>query len=197
MVVIATQNAGKFREISALADSAGVEAKALLDYGSVPEVEEDGVSCEENAMIKAVKYSLWLKREHGIQPPVIAEDSGLFIEALLGWPGVHSARVADTADERNRLVLEKLKESTSRSAFFAAYTALAVNGYPLQTWRGIITGEIADGPAGGHGFGYDPIFLEPESGQTFAQLPLKRKNEISHRTRAWQQALEFVARQKF
>ncbi len=196
MIIVATLNAHKLEEIQALPAAQALVLRGLLDYQGAPEVIEDGVSCEENAMIKAVRYSLWLKREHGVTAPVIAEDSGLFVEALLGWPGVHSARVAATPEARIALVLEKLAEAVSRNAYFAAFTALALNGCPIQTWRGIVNGVIAATPRGNGGFGYDPIFEDSATGRTFAELSAERKISVSHRTKAWELALAFTASQQ-
>ena len=193
MIIVATLNAHKLAEIRALPAAQPLELRGLLEYRDVPEVVEDGVSCEENAMIKAVKYSLWLKREHDVTPPVIAEDSGLFIEALLGWPGVKSARIADTPEARIALVLEKLQEAVSRNAYFAAFTALAINGCPVQTWRGTVGGVITEAPRGSQGFGYDPIFEDPVTSRTFAEMSAAEKNAISHRTKAWELVLAYAA----
>jgi XTP/dITP diphosphohydrolase len=197
VIIVATLNAHKLDEIRALPRARALDLRGLLDYEGVPEVVEDGVSCEENAMIKAVKYSLWLKREQGLTAPVIAEDSGLFIEALLGWPGVHSARIAPAASERIALVLARLQDALPRSAYFAAHTALAINGCPVGTWRGVVNGVITTEPRGSQGFGYDPVFEDPASGRTFAELTAAEKNMISHRTKAWELALAFAASQRF
>ena len=196
MIIVATLNEHKLAEIQRLPCAQAADLRGLLHFENVPEVVEDGVSCEENAMIKAVKYSLWLKREHGAACPVIAEDSGLFIEALLGWPGVLSARIAPSPEERITLVLEKLEGAATRSAFFGAITALAVDGCPVASWRGVVNGVITDAPRGEFGFGYDPIFEDPASGRTLAEMPAEEKNQLSHRTKAWEQALEYVAQQK-
>jgi XTP/dITP diphosphohydrolase len=196
VIIVATLNAHKLSEIQRLPAAAALDLRGLLDYPGVPEVVEDGVSCEENAMLKAVKYSLWLKREHGFTDAVIAEDSGLFVEALLGWPGVQSARVAPTVQERIALVLERLAGAATRSAYFGAITALALNGCPVATWRGIVNGVITAEPRGDQGFGYDPIFEDPASGKTFAEMALEEKNQLSHRTRAWEQALAYASAEK-
>ena len=192
MIVIASRNPSKFREISQLPAAAGMELVPISQFANSPDVVEDGTTCEENAVIKAVKYSLWLVREHGIAPPVIAEDSGLMVFSLLGWPGVLSARIADTDVERNWMVLDKLSGKRDRSAQFLAYTALAINGVLVESWRGSVTGSIAEEPRGEHGFGYDPIFLDLASGRTFAELDPSRKNELSHRYMAWTQAVEYL-----
>jgi len=164
----------------------------ISQFSNCPDVLEDGTNCEENAVIKAVKYSLWLVREHGIAPPVIAEDSGLMVFSLMGWPGVHSARIAETDVERNWMVIDKLSGKRDRSAQFLAYTAMAVNGVLVESWRGSVMGSIAEEPRGENGFGYDPIFLDQGSSHTFAELDPARKNELSHRHLAWTQAFEYL-----
>ncbi len=150
------------------------------------------MTLEENAVIKAVRYSLWLKREHGLELPVLAEDSGLHIEALLGWPGVESARIAETSDERIALVLERVRESHNRRAHFTAVVALAINGMFITSWRGVIIGQITLEPRGAAGFGYDPVFEDPTLGLTFAELPAAEKNARSHRALAWNKALQYM-----
>lgn len=192
MVIIASRNQGKVREIDALPAASGIELKSISEFSDCPEVVEDGTTCEENAVIKAVKYSLWLRREHGIASPVISEDSGLMVFSLMGWPGVNSARIAETAVERNWEVLDRLSGKRDRSAQFIAYTALAINGVLVESWRGTVMGAIAEEPRGEAGFGYDPIFIDLQSGRTFAEIDRDRKNELSHRNIAWTQAFEFL-----
>lgn len=192
MIVIASRNPGKVREISLLPAASGMQLAPISQYDNCPEIREDGTNCEENAVIKAVKYSLWLLREHGISPPVIAEDSGLMVFSLMGWPGVNSARIAETDVERNWMVLDKLSGKRDRSAQFLAYTALAINGVLVESWRGSVTGAIAEEPRGNQGFGYDPIFIDLASGRSFAELDSRSKNELSHRHLAWTQAFEYL-----
>jgi len=192
MIVIASQNQGKVREISALKGAEGLQLACIADFAGCPQIEEDGTSFEENAAIKAVRYSLWLKRAHGIWPPVAAEDSGLSVEGLLGWPGVHSARIADTDEARILAVLEKAKDLASRAARFTAVTAIAVNGSLIRTFAAHAQGRIAEQRQGDSGFGYDPIFEDAVSGRTFAQLSAEEKNSVSHRGKAWDRLFSFV-----
>lgn len=192
MIVLATQNEGKLREISALPAAAGFELVPISHWPGAPDVPEDGDTMEENAAIKAVKYSLWLRREHGVEPPVVAEDSGLQVEALLGWPGVDSKRIADSDPERIELLLERLGDSQLRTAYFNAFTALAINGHLLHTWRGVTPGRITTEPRGSSGFGYDPVFEDVELGQTFAEMSADEKNARSHRGKAWAQTFEYL-----
>ncbi|MBN2083513.1 non-canonical purine NTP pyrophosphatase [bacterium] len=196
MIVIASQNEYKIAEIRALPAAEGLVLKEIGAFGEVPEVPEDGTTFEENAVIKAVKYSLWLRRELNIEPPVVAEDAGLMVEGLLGWPGVFSARIAPTTDEQIDLVLERLGDHFNRAAQFVAYTALVINGYLVRTWRGSVTGRLTKERRGTGGFGYDPIFEIPQLGKTFAELDTPLKNELSHRTRSWTLALQYIRERK-
>ncbi len=193
MIVLGTQSSDKLREIRALPAAAQFELQAISHWPGAPDIVEDGDTLEENAAIKAVKYSLWLRREHGIEPPVVAEDSGLQVEALLGWPGVDSKRVAPSDPERIELLLERLGEGQLRTAHFIAYTALAINGHLLHTWRGVTPGRIALEPRGRSGFGYDPVFEDVELGQTFAEMDPEAKNARSHRGKAWAQVFEYLS----
>jgi XTP/dITP diphosphohydrolase len=196
VIVLATLSEHKIKEIHSLPGADGLELTPIYSLGLPPEVEESGSTLEENAAIKAVRYSLWLRRELGVQPPVVAEDSGLQIEALLGWPGVESKRVADTDRERIALAPDKLEGVTLRTAYFVAHVALAVNGHLLRTWRGAAPGRITEAPRGSGGFGYDPVFEDAELGRTFAELNAEEKNQRSHRGRAWGQAFEYLQNNK-
>jgi XTP/dITP diphosphohydrolase len=192
VLVIASQNEGKVREIAALPGAAGLKLSAIREFAGCPDIAEDGTTFEENAAIKAVKYSLWLKRRHGIWPPVAAEDAGLSLEGLLGWPGVLSARIAEGDDERIDLVLQQAQGLASRAARFTAVTAVAVNGILIRTFAAHVPGRITQARTGVGGFGYDPIFEEAASGRTFAQMTPQEKNEVSHRGRSWIKLFEFV-----
>lgn len=196
MIVLATLSEHKLSEIQHLPGASEFELTPIISLGLPPEVEESGASLEENAAIKAVKYSLWLRRELGVQPPVVAEDSGLQIEALLGWPGVESRRVADSDAERVALTLARMEEMPLRTAYFVAFVAIARNGHLLQTWRGAAVGRITTAPRGEDGFGYDPIFEDAELGRTFAELTQTEKNQRSHRGKAWLQAFEYLRNMK-
>lgn len=192
MFVVGTRNRNKVREILALPAAQGIDLQAVVDIGDVPDVLEDGTTCEENAVIKAIRYSLWLKRELGKENPVLAEDSGLMVEALLGWPGALSNRTAETETERNQLVLERLAGQQLRAAEFVAFVALAINGQLIHVWRGQVNGRITHEPRGSNGFGYDPIFELPDRGLTYAEITTEEKNEDSHRNKAWTRALDFM-----
>lgn len=192
MFVVGTRNRNKVSEILGLPAASGIDLRPVVDVGDAPEVREDGTTCEENAVIKAIKYSLWLKRELGIENPVLSEDSGLMVEALLGWPGALSNRTAETEEERNELVLQRLRDQQLRTAEFVAFVALAINGQLINVWRGQVTGRITQEPRGSNGFGYDPIFELPDRGLTYAEITTEEKNENSHRNKAWTRALDFM-----
>jgi XTP/dITP diphosphohydrolase len=196
MFIVATRNRGKVVEVLDLPAAEGIDLRPIGDIAQPPEIIEDGTTCEENAVIKAIKYSLWLKREKGLEHPVLAEDSGLMVEALLGWPGVNSNRIAATDAERIDLVLKTLGEQQMRTAEFVAYVALAINGQLIHVWRGQVLGRITHAPRGTNGFGYDPIFELPDMEQTFAEITMDEKNARSHRNKAWTRALDFL-RERF
>ena len=151
----------------------------------MPETVESGVSFKENAVLKAVTASRYLP---GF---IIADDSGLEVDALGGAPGIHSARYAGqtATDEQN---IEKLLEELSRirskddecCARFRCVVALARDGRILGTFEGKLEGKIIERPRGSHGFGYDPIFVPKGFGQTLGELPAEVKNRISHRAQA-------------
>lgn len=175
----ATSNAGKLREFAL----AGIEA-APVDTSNPP--EENGATFEGNAAIKARHYSLLTNS------PVIAEDSGLEVEALHGAPGIHSARYAGSDSENNRRVVAELQGITNRNARYVCVIAIAEHGEVLATFRGEVEGEIIDEPRGSAGFGYDPHFYYPPFGMTFAETPAERKFEVSHRRQALDQLFAWL-----
>ncbi len=181
ILVIATRNKGKSDEIKALLKGFPVEIRDLNDFGPIPEVEEDGNSFEENAYKKAAFTAKVL----GL--PVLADDSGLEVEALEGRPGVHSARFAgsDASDEENNAkLLEEMKGIKNRKARFCCVISIAVpTGFAL-TYEGTCEGEILEEPRGSNGFGYDPLFYYPPAGKTFAEMTMEEKSRVSHRGRA-------------
>ena len=159
-IVIATQNKGKAKDFEAMLSPLGYEVLTLLDIAQDMDVEETGVTFEENAILKAEAVS----KELGI--PVISDDSGLEIDALNGEPGVYSARYAgaDKSDEANiDKVLEKLDgvPDSERTARFRCVLAVAAPGQKTETFSGSCEGIILHERRGDHGFGYDPIFFVP------------------------------------
>nr|WP_253264079.1 XTP/dITP diphosphatase [Geobacillus sp. DSP4a] len=161
----------------------GIDVKSLLDFPDVPDVEETGSTFAENARLKAEAIS----RRFGC--PVIADDSGLVVDALGGRPGVYSARYAgeDKNDARNIAKLLHELEGVpmeQRTARFHCALAVAIPGRPTAVVEAACEGYIAEAPRGEGGFGYDPVFYLPEKGKTMAELTPEEKNEISHRAKA-------------
>jgi XTP/dITP diphosphohydrolase len=185
-LIVATRNTHKTREIEQIL-GAELVVRDLTTYPEISGITESGTSFEENAKLKAVAVS---RKLPGL---VIADDSGLEVEALGGAPGIHSARYAGaSASDKERIakLLSRLAEvdskSNQRRARFRCVLAVARNGQVLATFEGIVEGKIAERPRGSHGFGYDPIFIPNGCEQTFAELPEKVKNNISHRAKAIQ-----------
>lgn len=190
-VVVATGNPGKLREFRAALASEGVEVLDLSTLDEPPEVEETGVTFEQNARIKAEAYS------RATDLPVLAEDSGLEVDALGGEPGVRSARYGDAGLDdagRVRLLLHNLEgvPDQRRTARFRCLLAAARAGRVLATFEGVAEGRIARAPRGQSGFGYDPVFFHPSLGRTFAEVSRQTKQELSHRGQAIRRLLDAV-----
>lgn len=177
-MVLASKNPHKLTEMAAILSQLGVEVVLESDVGVDVEVEETGETFEENAALKATA----VMKASGL--PAIADDSGLCVTALGGGPGVYSARyggegLSDT--QRYQLVLNGLTGQLDRSAKFVSCICCAFpNGDKVEAW-GECPGLITYSPRGEDGFGYDPIFLVPETKKTFAQMTAQEKNAISHR----------------
>jgi len=191
-LVLATSNPGKIAEIAAALADVGLAVVGLEALNDREPVEETGVTFEENARLKAEAYSL----RTGL--PVLADDSGLEVDALGGAPGVESARFGGPGVDdpgRNRLVLEKLRgvPPESRSARFRCVLALARAGRTLGVFHGVVEGRIAEESRGSNGFGYDPIFFHEGIGTTFGMIPRARKQELSHRGQALARLVEALA----
>jgi len=190
IIVIATRNTGKLREFQTLLQALPCEVRSLRDLAIDEEFEETGRTFAENARIKALGYS---RLTHF---PVLADDSGLEVDALGGRPGIHSARYAgpgaSDADRIDKLLGELEFSGGGFNAYFVCALALAQNGELLRESKGMCSGIITREPRGEHGFGYDPIFLFPALGKTFAELNELEKNRYSHRARAVAAMLEFL-----
>lgn len=189
ILVLATQNANKVREIQALLGEYAVAVKSLADFGPMPEAVEDGATFDENAYKKALHYAKIL----GL--PCLADDSGLCVDALDGRPGVYSARYAgehaSDADNCAKL-LQEMEGQDRRSAHFTCVLSLAVPSGPALTWEASCEGELLREKRGESGFGYDPLFYYPEFGKTFAEVSLEEKGRVSHRGKALREfAAEF------
>lgn len=182
-LVLATKNQGKIREIKAALALPSLTFQSLKDYPDLPEIIEDGASFLENALKKA----RFLTNQARL--PVLADDSGLVVDALDGAPGIYSARFsgAGSTDQRNNERLLALLEGVPEAERTARFVCVLVLMVPSGDWfqaEGFCEGRIALAPKGDQGFGYDPVFFLPEFQKTMAQLPLGVKNEISHRARA-------------
>jgi XTP/dITP diphosphohydrolase len=188
---VASSNKGKIREIAALLDGVCERLLSPADVPGLPEVEEDGVDFAANALKKATGAA----RLVGV--PVLADDSGLVVDALGGRPGVLSARFAGegaTDAANNAKLLRELTHvpAQQRTAAFHCIIALCWPDGTCRTFGGELKGLILSAPRGEGGFGYDPLFLVPEYGLTLAELPLEAKNGISHRGKALASLKEFL-----
>ena len=183
-LVIATTNPGKVREVAAyLAAIPDLEILSLRDLPPIPEVPEEGTTFRENAVKKAVEYSRLLRTT------VVADDSGICVEALGGSPGVGSARYGGPGLDdpgRVRFLLDRIAgvPDERRGAAFECVLALASRGALVATFEGRVEGRLLREPRGENGFGYDPIFFHPPSGCAFAELTRDQKAAISHRGQA-------------
>ncbi len=194
-LVVATRNAGKLKEIRQLLEVNVGVIYSLDDFQDLPDIIEDGLTFEENALKKAKLTALKLGK------PVLADDSGLCVDALEGKPGIFSARFAgnDAGDkENNKKLLAELAgiPIDRRSASFQCVIALCFPDGSHQTFNGELKGMILDTARGSHGFGYDPLFLIPEYNKTLAELSSEVKNRISHRGRALAELKEFLRRKQ-
>jgi XTP/dITP diphosphohydrolase len=181
VLVLATRNRGKTKEIEDLLENYPVQIRNLDSFGPIPEIEEDGDTFDENAFRKASFTAKVL----GL--PALADDSGLEVKALGGAPGVHSARYAGASasdEERIAKLLTEMEGKEDRAAAFTCVISIAVPSGVALTYEGRCEGLIARAPAGERGFGYDPIFYYPPLKKTFAELPSKEKNRVSHRGKA-------------
>ncbi|MGP0099793.1 MAG: RdgB/HAM1 family non-canonical purine NTP pyrophosphatase [Terriglobales bacterium] len=202
-ILLATSNPGKLRDFAGAAAPFAVTIANIPNFSSLPQVIEDGATFEENALKKAEGYSRAVPGEL-----VLADDSGLEIDALGGAPGVHSARFAahdlqknephaaqcNSDDEANNArVLRELKgiPESERTARFVCVLAAARDGQTLRTFRGTAEGVILDSPLGKNGFGYDPLFYFPKINKTFAELSAEEKARYSHRGMAFRAFLEW------
>ncbi len=202
-ILIATSNSGKLRDFAGAALQHGVEIAGIPGFSSLPAVVEDGLTFEANARKKAEEYSRYAPGEI-----VVADDSGLEVDALNGAPGVHSARYAasdlqnkqphqadaNTDDAANNArVLRELRSvpQEQRTGRFICVLAAAHDGKTLATFRGTAEGILLDAPRGTNGFGYDPLFYFPQTKKTFAELTAEEKSKHSHRGEAFRQFLDW------
>jgi len=197
---VATTSAGKLRDFRIAAQTHEIEIEPLATMKLVPAPEETGATFQDNATLKAIHYSRFAPGEL-----VMADDSGLEVDALNGAPGVRSARFAadtglvdspdanDNTDVWNNMVLLQRLDGVptgQRTARYRCVLVVARDGEPIHTAEGAVEGVVLDAPRGTGGFGYDPIFYLPESGQSMAELSLETKLSLSHRGRALKALLE-------
>ena len=181
-VILASKNAHKLEELSAILGQLGFEIALESEYGLDIEVEETGTTFEENSLLKAEA----VMKASGL--PVLADDSGLMVDALGGAPGVYSARYGHKSSdaERTAYLLENMidvPDEARTAKFVCVITCLWPDGRKIVA-RGECPGRILHEVHGSNGFGYDPVFFVPEKGKTFAELLPGEKNAISHRARA-------------
>jgi XTP/dITP diphosphohydrolase len=193
---LASSNVGKLKEFRALAASttAGVlvELQLLPNFSELPAFEESAPSFGENAAGKALHYSRFT------EAPVMADDSGLVVDALGGEPGVRSARYAGpkaTPEERIRKLLAEMKARGAKDlrARFVCVIALALAGRVVAVFSDAVEGEILESVRGREGFGYDPVFFFSPAGKTFAEMAAEEKNRYSHRAKAFRKLADFLA----
>lgn len=192
VVVLATRNPGKVRELESLLADLPLRLQSLRDFPQIPPPPEEGDTYAANAVSKALAVA------HATGEMTLADDSGLEVDALGGAPGVQSSRWLGeeaTDAERNAAVLARLRDAPAeaRTARFRAVVAVALRDGTVRTFEGVVEGRIADRPAGETGFGYDPIFLVPEFGRTMAELGPEVKNRISHRAQAVRAARTYLS----
>jgi XTP/dITP diphosphohydrolase len=197
-VLLATSNPGKIRDFAGAAAAHDVVISNLPNFSSLKPVIEDGATFEENARKKAEEYSVAAPGEL-----IVADDSGLEIDALGGAPGVHSARYAgrdessaqgNACDQANNArVLSELAgvAPDKRTARFVCVLAAARDGRTLRTFRGTVEGFILEAPRGQNGFGYDPLFYIPKIGKTLAEISAEAKAQFSHRGEAFRNFLHW------
>jgi XTP/dITP diphosphohydrolase len=197
-ILIATSNPGKIRDFAGAASALGIQVSPLPNFASLPPVIEDGATFEVNARKKAEQYS-----QHVPGEIVIADDSGLEVDALGGAPGVHSARYAadephradaNTGDEVNNAKLIREIQRVppeKRTGRFVCWIAAARDDKTLAVFEGKAEGLILDSPRGTNGFGYDPLFYFPQIGKTFAELTPEEKAKYSHRGVAFRAFLKW------
>ncbi|HEX9745582.1 MAG TPA: RdgB/HAM1 family non-canonical purine NTP pyrophosphatase [bacterium] len=194
-ILIATTNLGKLKEMKELLKDLDVECiflrqvEAFQGPEGVPEAPEDFATFEENAVSKAKFYG----EKSGMK--TIAEDSGIAVAELGGWPGVKSARIMPTDESRNAEVIRRLKGKSGEDRG-AAFISVAAYFDPAtgesQVFHGLCTGMILEKPKGENGFGYDPIFYHPGYGKSFGECTPEEKNFVSHRGKSFRGLAEWL-----
>lgn len=192
VIVVASTNKGKIREFKEMLEPKGYTVKSLADFPDLGDIDENGTTFEENAVIKADAVT----KKYGIE--AVADDSGLCIDAFDGGPGVHSARFLghDTSyDYKNAYILDRLKDKKTpeeRGCHYVCAIAITRPGKEPVVFSESCYGVIADQPAGNNGFGYDPIVYYPPMHKTMAEMTKEEKNSISHRGKAVRRMEEWM-----
>ncbi len=189
VIVVASTNEGKIREFKEMLEPRGYTVKSLKDFNDMPEIEENGTSFAENAVIKADAVT----KRYGIM--AVSDDSGLEIDAFDRRPGIHSARWLghDTPyTEKNRIILEKMQGIENRTCRYVCAIAVTRKDREPVVFEDTVECLIADHPAGENGFGYDPIMYYEPYGKTMAEMTKDEKNGISHRGKAVRRLEEWL-----
>jgi len=195
-LLVATNNAGKVRELSQLLSDFPLRLRLLGEFSDIDEAEETGETFAENATLKALHYSAHTRLL------TLSDDSGLVVDALGGAPGVRSARYAGReatyAERMSKLLgeLDATGDAERRARFVCVIAVANPSAGTLHTFEGTCEGRIAPAPRGTGGFGYDPLFIPDGHEQTFGELPAEVKHSLSHRARALEQAVRHL-RERF
>ncbi|MEF2782280.1 MAG: RdgB/HAM1 family non-canonical purine NTP pyrophosphatase [Clostridium sp.] len=192
-ILLATSNAHKVEEFKEMLEPFGYTITSLLDFDEEFDIEETGTTFEENALIKAKT----MHDKLGIA--VIADDSGLMVNALDGAPGIYSARFMgkDTSyDIKNQYIIDRCKDAEDKGCQFVCAIAYVEENGESHVFTGIVEGIVADHIEGEKGFGYDPIFYYPPYQTTLANVSEEQKNAVSHRGRALKQFVDFIEKRK-
>ena len=198
-IIVATGNENKMKEIREIMRDLDMEIVSMKEAGIFMDIEENGTTFEENALIKARAIFGALEQAQRQQTIVLADDSGLEVDAMNKEPGVHSSRFMgeDTSyDIKNQYIMDQLKDVSDeqRSARFVCTIAAVFPDEKEMVVRETIEGQIAKESSGSNGFGYDPIFYVPEFGCTTAELTMEQKNKISHRGKALMKMKEIIGK---
>jgi XTP/dITP diphosphohydrolase len=194
--VLATNNKAKVLELNAFFEKEGLKVVSLADLGLfLQPPEETGTTFEENATIKATETARFLAENGHENMLVLADDSGLCVDAMNGEPGVDSALFLGESTPysvRNAEIIKNVENAETRAARFMCVIVCVMPSGKILVSTGTVEGEIAREPSGAGGFGYDPIFYVPQFNKTMAQLSMEEKNKISHRGQAVTKMLEII-----
>ena len=190
-IFLATKNEGKIEDFKKLTNGMDIEVVSILDNIYIPDVEENGITFEENSAKKAIEISKYT----GII--TISDDSGLCVDYLNGAPGIYSSRYSgENATDSSNIdkLLEEMKyvEKENRTAYFVSVVSIAFPNGKIRSFIGEVKGEILFKRDGNNGFGYDPIFFSYELGKSFGQSSLDEKKSVSHRGRAFNKLKEEI-----